>query len=90
MFGNLFGRSTTKEFEKDTQEIYPMPDPKPAPKDSEVYKVGVTESGNTTLTLISGCTSITMIMAPDQCERLIRMLRATYLKTNNSINEVEE
>lgn len=90
MFGNLFGRSTTKEFEKDTQDIYPMPDPEPAPEDSEVYRVGVTESGKTTLTLVLNHNSMTLTMTQDGCERLIRMLRATYLKTDNTINEVEE
>ena len=91
MFGrNLFGRSTTKEFEKDAQEIYPMPEPEPAPEDSEVYRVGVTEGDKTTLTLISGCTSLILTMTPDHCERLIRMLRATYLETNDTSNEVDE
>ena len=92
MFGNLFGRSTTKEFEKDARENYPMPEPEPAPKDPEVYRVGVTESGKTTLTLVtdSGYNYMTLTMTQDGCERLIRMLRSTYLETDDSINEVEE
>lgn len=90
MFENLFGRSTTKEFEKDARENYPMPEPEPAPKDSEVYRVGVTESGKTTLTLVLNHNSMTLTMTQDGCERLIRMLRSTYLETDDSINEVEE
>jgi hypothetical protein len=48
----------------------------------EYFRVGVTDTGNTTLTLIGddGMT-MTLSMTPYTCEQLIRMLRATYDET---------
>lgn len=77
MFSNQFGKNTSKEFEQAAQDNYPVPElPK---KNTEVYRVGVTENGDTTLTLLSpNGLSTTLIMSQDRCEQLIRMLRATY------------
>jgi hypothetical protein len=45
----------------------------------EVFRVGTTRYGETTLTLMtSGGVSMTATMNQMACERLIRMLRASY------------
>lgn len=45
---------------------------------NEPYRVGVTTDGKVTLTLIANGMSTTMTMAPEACEAMIRILRATY------------
>jgi hypothetical protein len=44
----------------------------------DVYRVGITNDGRTTLTLVEGYTNMTLSMTPEACERLIGILRATY------------
>lgn len=60
----------------------PAPEPVKAPKkeQKEYYRVGRTDDGMTTLTMItdSGYSSMTLTMNKTECEQLIRMLRATY------------
>ena len=56
--------------------IKPAP---PPPKPKEHYRVGFTDDGKTTLTLIADYgNSMTLSMNQEACEQLIRMLRATY------------
>lgn len=46
---------------------------------NENYSIGVTDDGRTSLTLKDGPYSLSMYMNQDACERLIRMIRATYI-----------
>ena len=48
------------------------------PKPQEHYRVGFTDAGETTLTLLTNHGSTTLTMNRDACEQLIKMLRATY------------
>lgn len=77
MFSNPFGKNTSKEFEQAAQENYPVPESQPE-KSQELYRVGYTNDGGTTLTLMSDGNTMTLQMTQEYCERLIRMLRATY------------
>lgn len=77
MFGNVFRRTTAAELYQAAQENYPVPEPQPK-MCKEHYRVGVTNDGGTTLTLISDGNTMTLTMTQEYCERLIRMLRATY------------
>lgn len=49
---------------------------------NENYSIGVTDDGRTSLTLKDGPYSLSMYMNRDACERLIRMIRATYINDN--------
>lgn len=79
---NLFGRKTAKDFLKEAQETYSVPEVKPvkAPASSpqEHYRVGFDDSGMTTLTLMCGNSTMTLSMNQEACEQMIRMIRATY------------
>ena len=78
---NLFGRKTVKEFEAEAKETYGVPEVTPPKKEQrEFYRVGRTEDGDTTLTMISndGYGSLTLTMNRAACEQMIRMLEATF------------
>ena len=63
----------------------PKNESKTSPND-ELYRVGVTADGRTTLTMMStDGFSMTMSMTPAACEQMIRMIRSTY-----SEDKVEE
>jgi hypothetical protein len=53
--------------------------PKPESTVKENYSIGVTDDGRTSLTLKNGAYSLSMYMNRDACERMIRMIRATYI-----------
>jgi hypothetical protein len=74
---NLFGR---KDFEAEAKETYAVPEVEAPKKDREFYRVGRTEEGRTTLTMIdnSGYGSMTLTMTREACEQMIRMLEATF------------
>ena len=74
---DLFGTRTSKEFQQSAEENYPMCESQPE-KSQELYRVGYTNDGGTTLTLMSDGNTMTLQMTKEYCERLIRMLRATY------------
>jgi hypothetical protein len=80
MMFNLFGRKTVKDFEAEAKETYSVPEVEPPTKDREFYRVGRTEEGRTTLTMIdnSGYGSLTLTMNREACEQMIRMLEATF------------
>lgn len=42
------------------------------------YRVGVTENGDTSLTILGRRLSMSLIMNKEEWEKLIRILRATY------------
>ncbi len=83
---NLFGRKTAKEFEEEAKETYGVPEVPPVsvPKQEqkEFYRVGRTDDGCTTLTMlgINGYGSMTLTMNQEACEQLIRMLQSTFQK----------
>lgn len=74
-----------KSREERTKDYNVINFPKPVavaePEPKEHYRVGFTDDGQTTLTFINneGWGSMTLTMNQDACERLIKMLRATYL-----------
>jgi hypothetical protein len=82
---NLFGRKTVKDFEAEAKETYAVPEVEPPKKDREFYRVGRTEEGRTTLTMLdsSGYGSLTLTMNREACEQMIRMLEATFVETTN-------
>jgi hypothetical protein len=81
---NLFGRKTVKDFEAEANETYSVPKVKPVgipeKEHKEYYRVGRTDDGCTTLTMISndGYGSMTLTMNREACEQMIRMLKATF------------
>ena len=83
---NLFGRKTAKDFEAEAEETYAVPEVEPPKKDREFYRVGRTEEGRTTLTMIdsSGYGSLTLTMNREACEQLIRMLESTFAEVEEN------
>ena len=79
---NLFGSKTVKGFEAETKETYTIPEPAPVPKQEqkEFYRVGRTDDGCTTLTMlgINGYGSMTLTMSQSACKQMIRMLESTF------------
>jgi hypothetical protein len=78
---NLFGRKTVKDFEAEAKETYSVPEvSSPKKEQKEFYRVGRTDDGYTTLTMIdrSGYGSLTLTMNQEACEQMIRMLKATF------------
>jgi hypothetical protein len=82
---NLFGRKTAKDFMNEAKETYGVPEVKPidvpeSKKRKEYYRVGRTDDGYTTLTMIddSGYGSLTLTMNQEACEQMIRMLESTF------------
>jgi hypothetical protein len=78
---NLFGRKTVKDFEAEAKETYFVPEvASPKKEQKEFYRVGRTDDGYTTLTMIdrSGYGSLTLTMNQEACEQMIRMLKATF------------
>lgn len=57
-------------------------------KQQEFYRVGVTENGQTTLTILShDGFSTTMTMTQSSAEQLIRMIQSTFPAVNESKNK---
>ena len=57
----------------------PMPKVEEPKKDREYYRVGRTDSGQTTLTMMADYgNSMTLTMNRSACEQLIRMLQSTF------------
>jgi hypothetical protein len=87
---NLFGRKTVKDFEAEAKETYSVPEvASPKKEQKEFYRVGRTDDGYTTLTMIdrSGYGSLTLTMNREACEQMIRMLEATFpLEEENEPN----
>jgi hypothetical protein len=86
---NLFGRKTAKDFEAEAKETYSVPEAAPVsvPKKEhkEYYRVGRTDDGYTTLTMLGdGYGSLTLTMNQEACEQLIRMLESTFIETKEN------
>lgn len=81
---NLFGRKTVKDFEVQAKKTYAVPEAAavtvPKKEHKEYYRVGRTDDGYTTLTMISGdgYGSMTLTMNREACEQMIRMLQSTF------------
>jgi hypothetical protein len=74
---DFFKRKTPIEYAKAAEDIYKMV--QPVERQKEHYRVGFTDDGDTTLTLIGdGGNTMTLTMSQDACEQMIRMLRSTY------------
>lgn len=82
---DFFRRKTAEEFMDQAKETYAVPETKPVsvptPKSKEYYRVGRTDDGKTTLTMMSGdgYGSMTLTMNREACEQMIRMLEATFI-----------
>ncbi len=77
---NFFAPKTIAYTQQDTYKMSNEPEVK------DYFRVGVTESGNTTLTVIGkDGMSMTLSMTPYICEKMIRMLRATYDDEEDSL-----
>ena len=86
MFNNLFGKNMSKEVADVEKVIHEVKLPKTEPQ-NEHFRVGYTTDGYVTLTLMAtNGYSQTMSMSPAACERLIRMLRATYTEESTEEN----
>ena len=92
---NLFGRKTAKEFIKEAKETYAVPEVTPVSvpepkKHKEYYRVGRTDDGYTTLTMMDngGYGSLTLTMNREACEQMIRMLESTFTDEKESANEL--
>lgn len=73
MFEYLLARKTEKDAQK---MIKPMSLPKTP---NELYRVGVTSDGMTTLTIMStDGFSVTLSMSQAACKKMIRMLQSTF------------
>lgn len=89
---DLFTRRTAKDYSKEAKETYSVPEAAPVsipePASKEHYRVGRTDDGCTTLTLINnaGWGSMTLTMNREACEQMIRMLRATYTEEQPTEN----
>jgi hypothetical protein len=93
MMFNLFGRKTAKDFQAEAKDTYAVPEADPVPKQEqkEFYRVGRTDDGCTTLTMlgINGYGSMTLTMNREACEQMIRMLEATFPLEENNLTEEE-
>jgi hypothetical protein len=78
---DLFTRHTAKDFIKDAEDTYTMPKKTQSEEyyANELFRVGSTRFGETTLTLLSNHgASMTITMNQTTCEKLIRMIQATF------------
>jgi hypothetical protein len=92
MMFNLFGRKSAKDFMAEDKETYSVPEvASPKKEKREFYRVGRTEDGCTTLTMIDsgGYGSLTLTMNREACEQMIRMLEATFPLEENNLTEEE-
>jgi hypothetical protein len=80
---NLFGRKTSDS--KDTDTVLEAVSEDMPTKHKEYYRVGRTDNGFTTLTMLGdGYATMTLTMNQEACEQMIRMLEATFSATANS------
>lgn len=84
---NLFGRKTAKDFMEEAKETYEVPKVELSKKEhKEYYRVGRTDDGYTTLTMLGdgGYGSMTLTMNQEACEQMIRMLEATFAEVKEN------
>lgn len=90
---NLFGRKTAKDFIKEAEDAYSVPEVKsvevPKKEQKEFYRVGRTNDGYTTLTMIGdNGYSMTLTMNQESCEQMIRMLESTFSNEKEGTDEL--
>jgi hypothetical protein len=86
---NFFRKRTAEDFLAEAKETYSVPEVTPisVPKKEhkEYYRVGRTDDGYTTLTMLGdGYGSLTLTMNQEACEQLIRMLESTFIETKEN------
>jgi hypothetical protein len=76
---DFFTRHTAKDLVENAKNLYmPLPQ-RQTVFPSEHFRVGVTQLGETTLTLMTeDGPSVTITMSQTACEKLIRMLQSTF------------
>lgn len=70
-----------------SEPTYPpvVPQPRNESEDTDYYRVGITNEGDTTLTIRNNnFGSITLTMNRDSCEQLIKMLQSTFKTESNN------
>jgi hypothetical protein len=85
---DFFKRQTAEDYKHLAEDIYKVP-PVMLPVLKENYRVGCTDDGMTTLTLMDNALTMTLTLNQTGCEQLIRMLRATYYQ-DTTTEETEE
>ena len=88
---DFFTRRTAKDYLTEAKETYGVPEQQkfdnPMSEAKEFYRVGCTDTGETTLTFLGfNGSNMTLTMNQEACDKLIRMLRATY---NEQTKETE-
>jgi len=85
---DFFKHRTAEDYKKIAEDTYKLPEPSTKPVVKEHYRVGRTDDGYTTLTMIdsSGYGSMTLTMNQDACEQMIRMLEATFIENIKAEN----
>jgi hypothetical protein len=74
---DFFRRRTAKDYKQIAEDTYKIAKPVKSPR--EHYRVGFTDDGSTTLTIMGGDGhTMTLTMNRDACEHMIGMLRSTY------------
>jgi hypothetical protein len=88
---NFFRRATAEDYKQIATDIYKIPNSIKEPTPKEYYRVGRTDDGCTTLTMLdsSGYSSMTLTMNQSACKQLIRMLESTFHE-EQPIEETQE
>jgi hypothetical protein len=89
MMFDFFTRHTAKDYIAAAEDTYTMPKKIRSQEYNldELFRVGSTRLGETTLTLMTpDGMSMTITMNQTTCEQLIRMLRATYTEEEQPEN----
>ena len=76
---DLFSRKEAEKVAKEIVEDFKFPEPvrEKTSDEQDWYRVGYTNDGRTTLTLLNGPASMTLTMNEDGVKRLIKMLEST-------------
>jgi hypothetical protein len=85
---DFFSRKEAEKAAKEIMEDFKFPEPvrEKTSDEQDWYRVGYTNDGRTTLTLLNGPASMTLTMNEDGVKRLIKMLESTlpqdYVKSS--------
>ncbi len=76
---DFFSRKEAEKVAKEIAEDFKFPEPvrEKTSDEQDWYRVGYTNDGRTTLTLLNGPASLTLVMSEDHVNRLIKMLEST-------------
>ena len=83
---DLFSKKAAEKVAKEIMEDLKIPEPirEKTSDEQDWYRVGCTNDGRTTLTLLNGPASMTLTMNEDRLRQLIKLLEAT-LPTENKV-----